>query len=98
MKFQTKQGNMDDLRNDLAHSQARANLLTALVSHYMAELSRYKVEAERARTQSLEIEELRSALHESQAAYDAIIKSISWRITAPLRRAKSIFSKTLIKC
>jgi len=72
---------MEDLRGSLAHCQAKANLATALLSQSL-----------------VEVEKLRNAdaeLHALRIAHDALIRSTSWRVTAPLRWAMASTQKLL---
>lgn len=81
---------MKDLQDNLAQTQARANLLTAVLSDNIAEFERFRASVAQQVSALAEarskIEELERALESSRAAYDAIMKSTSWKITSPLRR------------
>jgi hypothetical protein len=85
---------MKDLKDRLAQSQARANLVTAVLSDNMAEFERFRASIAQQESVFSEarfrIEELERALERSRSAYDAVMRSTSWRITAPIRRASVI--------
>jgi hypothetical protein len=74
---------MEDLRGNLALSQAKANLASALLSQSLVELDRLrKADAE---------------LHALRVAHHALINSTSWRMTAPLRRTVTFLQKHLLR-
>jgi hypothetical protein len=90
---------MKDLQDNLAQTQARANLLTAVLSDNIAEFERFRASVAQqlsalaeARTK---IEELERSLESSRLAYDAVIRSTSWRITAPLRRVSVVLREKM---
>jgi hypothetical protein len=81
---------MKDLQDNLAQTQARANLLTAVLSDNIAEFERFRASVAQQLSALAEVRtkigELERALESSRSAYDAVIRSTSWKITSPLRR------------
>lgn len=79
---------MEDPENSIAEFRARVNVMTALLCDSMAEVERL-----RARVTELEHQraQLKAELHASRQAYDSMLGSTSWRITAPLRSMMKMF-------
>jgi hypothetical protein len=86
---------MENLKDSLARSQARANLTTAVLLDQNAEIERLRAAIAQRESAVAEararIERLEGLLETSRSAYDALLRSTSWRITAPLRRATILF-------
>ena len=82
---------MENLKDSLARSQARANLAAAVLFDQNAEIERLRAAIAQRESAVSEaqarIERLEHMLEASRSAYDALIGSTSWRVTAPLRRA-----------